>query len=217
MPSSSLVCRKSWALTFMVNDEHGADRPPGRRAGLGRPRQPVLLDRPPERHRRLLGDADPAVRRPGLVRRLHGVRDGGVWQPRCGQGRLGPLRRLAPGEMDRITVCCEDHGKGRCAAALMAAGRRAADPRTSGRSPPLGGSASGRAGWPAASPARSGAVWPSPVSATSGRSARAAAAATTMVAIRKPGRSHATSSAQASASSYRAGDEMRRRRSRCAW
>ena len=54
---------KSWALSFMVNDERGADRPAGRRARLGGPRQPVLLDRPQERLRRLLGDADPAVRR----------------------------------------------------------------------------------------------------------------------------------------------------------
>ena len=69
---------KSWALTFMINDERRSDRPPRRRPRLGRPRQPVLLDRPPERHRRLLGDAGLALRRSGLVRRLHGLRASGL-------------------------------------------------------------------------------------------------------------------------------------------
>ena len=61
---------KSWSFTFMMNDEAA---PTGRPAGarLGRSREPVLLDRPHERVRRILGDADPAVRRSGLIQRLH--------------------------------------------------------------------------------------------------------------------------------------------------
>ena len=53
-------------------------RPPRRRPGLGRPPQPVLLDRPPERHRRLLGH-------PGLPLRRPGRRSAATWtsRPRC--------------------------------------------------------------------------------------------------------------------------------------
>ena len=53
-----------------------ADRPAGRGDRLGRARQHVLLDRPKERVRRILGDADPAIRRSDFVRRLSGFRDG---------------------------------------------------------------------------------------------------------------------------------------------
>ncbi len=45
----------------------GADGPPGRRARLGGAGEPLLLDRPRERHRRLLGHADPALRRSASI------------------------------------------------------------------------------------------------------------------------------------------------------
>ena len=49
---------KSWALSFMINDQDAPTGPTGRVAGVGRPCQPLLLDRPPHRRRRVLGDAD---------------------------------------------------------------------------------------------------------------------------------------------------------------
>ena len=66
---------KSWALDFHGQRRGGADRAARRRARLGGTGQPLLLDRSQERLRRLLGDTDPAVRRSGIVRRLHGFRD----------------------------------------------------------------------------------------------------------------------------------------------
>jgi hypothetical protein len=54
---------KSWGYSFMINDEQA---PTGRRAGLGRTGQSVLLDRPPQRHRRFLGQPNPALRRRGI-------------------------------------------------------------------------------------------------------------------------------------------------------
>ena len=73
---------KGWSYTFMVNHEEApTGRPAGtprRGARMGGPRQPLLLDRPPERRWRVLGDPDPALRRPRLVRRLHGLRDRGL-------------------------------------------------------------------------------------------------------------------------------------------
>ena len=79
---------KSWGYTFMINDH---DAPTGRPAGeLGWPRQHLLLDRPQERPRRFLGDPDIPVRRPGLVHRLYGLRDGGL------RGRtLGSLKAVS--------------------------------------------------------------------------------------------------------------------------
>ena len=82
-----------------------ADRPAGRGARLGRAPQPVLLDRSQERVRRILGDADPAVRRSDFVRRLPGFRDGRL----CGRsrrarrrnaGERGFLRTAPPGFRD---------------------------------------------------------------------------------------------------------------------
>jgi methyl acetate hydrolase len=61
------------------------DRPSGGRTRLGGARQPLLLDRPQERPRRFLGHPDPAVRRRGIVRRLHGVRDGSLHSPEVRQ------------------------------------------------------------------------------------------------------------------------------------
>ena len=66
---------KSWALTFMINEE---DAPTGRPAGslVGGAAQSLLLDRSQERDRRLLGNAGLPVRRSDLGRRLHRLRDG---------------------------------------------------------------------------------------------------------------------------------------------
>ncbi len=87
---------KSWALTFMLNDE---DAPTGRPAGvtrMGGAREPLLLDRPRERDRWLLGDADLPVRGPGLRRRIPRLRDGGVrrarlTRPHRSRHRHGPV------------------------------------------------------------------------------------------------------------------------------
>jgi len=48
---------KSWAYTFLINDE---DAPPdaGQQPRLGGAGQPLLLDRPPQQHRWLLGSPD---------------------------------------------------------------------------------------------------------------------------------------------------------------
>jgi methyl acetate hydrolase len=53
---------KSWSLAFMINNEEAPTGRPGRCPGLGRAGQPLLLDRPGERVRGVLGDPDPAVR-----------------------------------------------------------------------------------------------------------------------------------------------------------
>ena len=75
-----------------------ADRPAGRGARLGRARQHVLLDRSKERVRRILGDADPAIRRPDFFRRLPGFRDGRLCDGRGARGgvmlpSVGPFAR----------------------------------------------------------------------------------------------------------------------------
>ena len=55
-----------------------AHRPPGRVADVGRPRQPLLLDRPQEPHRRLLGHADPALPGRGVLSGLRRFRERGL-------------------------------------------------------------------------------------------------------------------------------------------
>src|SRR3954468_6063307 len=65
-----------------------ADRAPGRLARVGRAPQPVLLDRPQERHRGLLGDAGLSLRRSHLVHGLRGLRDGGLPELAAEAGRL---------------------------------------------------------------------------------------------------------------------------------
>ena len=82
---------KSWGLTFMINE---ADAPTGARrlARLGRPRQPLLLDRPQERRWRSVGDAALPVRRPGRAQELARIRDCGL-----------PVDRRAP-ILSRLTA-----------------------------------------------------------------------------------------------------------------
>ena len=83
--------KKSWCLHLHGERRGRADRPAGRGDRLGRARQHVLLDRPQERVRRVLGDADPAVWRPDFVRWLPGVRDGRLCD------RRGARRGIVPG------------------------------------------------------------------------------------------------------------------------
>ena len=90
-----------------------AVRPLGGQRRLGRAREPLLLNRPPHRHRRLLGNADPAVPRRPLRHGLPGPRDRGL------PGTLGlvswaygPRRRQSPGA---VVVSC----KGRHPGALV--------------------------------------------------------------------------------------------------
>ena len=71
-----------------------ANRTPGGRARLGRPAQPLLLDRSQERHRRLLGDAGLPVRRSDLGRRLSRVRDRGLRRPVRAKGGVGKRSRF---------------------------------------------------------------------------------------------------------------------------
>ena len=59
----------------------GAHRSPRRLARLGRPRQSLLLDRPPKRDRRFLGDADVSLHAPDAARRILGFRDGDLREP----------------------------------------------------------------------------------------------------------------------------------------
>ena len=188
----------------MVNDDHGAHRPPRRRPGLGRPRQSVLLDRPPERHRRLLG-ARRSSRSPTRPR------SAATWSSRrrCTAASLWPRRPrtaapLGPGR---------DGPDRQCAARTTAgADLRSESRRQAGAAQSFlpAGEVLGPADRPVVAqvaephrPARSRAAGPRPARRLPARSARAAAAATTAFAIRKPGRSHATSSAQARASPYR--------------
>ena len=79
---------KSWAFTFMVNDEQGAHGTASRRAGLGWPGEPVLLDRPSEWFRRVLGNPDPALCRCGIIHRIHAFRNGLLRCAEPTQGRL---------------------------------------------------------------------------------------------------------------------------------
>ena len=70
-----------------------ADWSAGRSPRLGRTRQHILLDRSKERVRRILGDADTAVRRPDFIRRLPGFRDGRLCGGRGARsGVTSPLR-----------------------------------------------------------------------------------------------------------------------------
>ena len=66
---------KGWAYTFMTNREATpSGRPAGSLMWAGL-REQLLLDRPQERHRRLLGVADPAVPGFRVVSRLRRLRD----------------------------------------------------------------------------------------------------------------------------------------------
>ena len=71
---------KQWGLSFMINNDDGADRPLGRQPGLGGARQHLLLDRPEEGRRRRLRHADPAVRRREGAAAVLRLREGGLRQ-----------------------------------------------------------------------------------------------------------------------------------------
>ena len=86
--------KKSWCLHLHGERRGRADRPAGRGDRLGRARQHVLLDRSKERVRRILGDADPAVRRSDFVRRLPGFRDGRLCGRRGARGSVMPASAL---------------------------------------------------------------------------------------------------------------------------
>ena len=103
---------KSWAYTFMINDEDAPTGRARRQPGLGRPGQPLLLDRPSQRHRRILGHPNIPLRRPRIRRRL--PRDGNRRVPRHKQltllcGSLG-LEATAANETRGFTAVKSDLG-----------------------------------------------------------------------------------------------------------
>src|SRR4051794_31918713 len=90
LPRRRVLPGPAQVLVTAVHAKRGGrpDRSPRRRAGLGGTAEPVLLDRPRERHRRVLGDPDLPVCRPHLDRRL--LRPGDHRLP----ARTGPGERL---------------------------------------------------------------------------------------------------------------------------
>ena len=84
---------KTWALTFMINEEPAPTGRPAGALGMGGSRQPVLLDRPGQRGGRLLGDADLPLRRPHLGGRVPRLREGGLRQRRLARRNSDPQHR----------------------------------------------------------------------------------------------------------------------------
>ena len=102
---------KTWALTFM--DQRGArsHRPARGRAGVGGSRQPVLLDRPGQRCRRLLGHPDLPLRRPHLGGRVPRLREGRLRQRHLdGPHPAGQVTRTRPVRGAVGVRCCPRPG-----------------------------------------------------------------------------------------------------------
>ena len=116
---------KGWGYTFQINREEHAIGPPCRLADVGGAVELLLLDRPQERHRRLLGLADPAVPGHCVVSGVRRLRDRGVPRvealTRLRQTHVASVLRI--GRRDTSRSCNGHRRAGRPAGSLRASHR----------------------------------------------------------------------------------------------